>query len=26
MDRIRKARTGRESQGKEIKPGKYMPR
>ena len=25
MDRIRKARTGRESQGKEIKPGKYMP-
>ena len=26
MDRIRKARTGRKSQGKEIKPGKYMPR
>jgi hypothetical protein len=26
MDRIRKARTGRESQGKEIEPGKYMPR
>ena len=26
MDRIRKARTGRESQGKEIKPKKYMPR
>ena len=26
MDRIRKARTGRESQGKEIKPEKYMPR
>jgi len=26
MDRIRKARTGRQSQGKEIKPGKYMPR
>ena len=26
MNRIRKARTGRESQGKEIKPGKYMPR
>ena len=25
MDRIRKARTGRKSQGKEIKPGKYMP-
>ena len=25
MDRIRKARTGRESQGKEIKPKKYMP-
>ena len=26
MDRIRKARTGKKSQGKEIKPGKYMPR
>jgi hypothetical protein len=26
MARIRKARTGRQSQGKEIKPGKYMPR
>ena len=25
MDRIRKARTGRESQGKEIAPRKYMP-
>ena len=25
MDRIRKARTGRESQGKEINPKKYMP-
>jgi hypothetical protein len=26
MARIRKARTGNKSQGKEIKPGKYMPR
>tara|TARA_R110000751_G_C13723473_1_gene475733 strand:- start:42 stop:1268 length:1227 start_codon:yes stop_codon:yes gene_type:complete len=26
MDRIRKARTGRKSQGKEIKPGNYMPK
>ena len=26
MERIRQARTGRKSQGKEIKPGKYMPR
>jgi GH24 family phage-related lysozyme (muramidase) len=26
MARIRQARTGRKSQGKEIKPGKYMPR
>ena len=26
MARIRNARTGRKSQGKEIKPGKYMPR
>jgi hypothetical protein len=25
MDRVRQARTGRKSQGKEIKPGKYMP-
>jgi hypothetical protein len=25
MDRVRKARTGRKSQGKEINPSKYMP-
>jgi hypothetical protein len=25
MDRVRKARTGRESQGKQINPSKYMP-
>ena len=25
MDRVRKARTGRKSQGKEINPRKYMP-
>jgi hypothetical protein len=25
MDRVRQARTGRKAQGKEIKPGKYMP-
>jgi hypothetical protein len=25
MDKVRKARTGRESQGKQINPRKYMP-
>jgi hypothetical protein len=25
MDRVRKARTGRKSQGREINPNKYMP-
>jgi len=26
MDKVRKARTGTKQQGKEISPGKYMPR
>jgi hypothetical protein len=25
MDRVRKARTGREAQGRQINPSKYMP-